>query len=486
MVMRRSVWLTPVAALTMTLAFEACAGLVGIGELPFPRDGGAPTDGSAATDGGAPTEGGLCDAPITPIAFRASCSTCAEAHCCGEAAACAGSLPCGALEGCLAACDGDPACRSQCTRDNPVTDHRLSAALDACLASNCADACGLSCGGLSKLADPDAAAACAHCIQVNFCAQAQSCATSLDCQSDLLCRENCVTGDCAGACSLPDDEDGGRLLCLESCASSQCISNCGMSLDSGEALYSAFTGPVSGSCSTECEAGNHWSCVGHVQWPAAKSRQRTITVGFVDFIASQGETGVAVKMCAPQDPTCIMPIDQGVTDGGLVTLTDRTGATNGGTFGLEGFFDLSSPSLFPTIVYWGFPLSETHGLLATPIPVFEALELPAVVALAGANVTLDPGRGHLAFLAIDCFGNQAVGVTFSASPVGDAQLFYGAGQTLSSTGPTDKSGSGFYFNVPPGSVDLYATPLATGVTASHLSVSVRAGTITEVSLAPTP
>jgi hypothetical protein len=119
--------------------------------------------------------------------------------------------------------------------------------------------------------------------------------------------------------------------------------------------------------------------------------------------------------------------------------------------------------------------------------VFSTSVWPAL-ALSG-GVSVDPARGHIAIVTEDCLGNQAAGVTFSAKGIDAAtQLLYVAGDTLNAFGPTDEKGVAFFVNVPVdvGSIDISATPVRLGRISSHASVTVRPGTLTQVSLAPTP
>lgn len=464
--MRRSIFVFAVAASSV-----ACGSILGIPshEQVAPEDAG-PSDAAVVSCG---------------IAFSDPCRGCAEAKCCHEASTCATSPACSALEGCLGACRGDPACRSQCTIDNPIVSAAaIPAALDACLASNCEDACGLTCGALSKVAEPSAATECSNCIRQKYCSQAEACARSTECQRGFLCRENCVTGDCAGACSLPAN-DGGVSLCLGTCGAFRCITSCTSGPESPDSLYADFYGPVSGQCQSECNAGGNWSCVGHVQWPAAKALTRALTVGLVDILDGHPEGGVTVTMCGVGDPACVTKIDQQVTDtSGLARLVDDTAVVNGQANGLLGYLELSSPNLYPTIIYWGFPLSEPEGVLATPLPVFSTFEWPFVPE-SYPGVIADPARGHIAIVTVDCLGNQAAGVTFSANGIDAAtQLLYVAGETLNAVGPTDGKGVAFFVNVPLGSIDIAATPVRLGRVSGHISVFVRPGTLTQVSLAP--
>jgi hypothetical protein len=412
-----------------------------------------------------------------------SCGSCSQQHCGAEREACSGVPACAALENCLTACNGEPGCRSQCTIDNPVGDGAdIPAALDACLASNCSAICGLTCGALSKVAAPAAASACASCIESYACAEAQTCAGSAYCQREFLCRENCVTGDCTGRCSLPG-YDGGEQLCPGTCGASPCLTNCSGTPDANMSLYSTFMGTVSGRCQKDCAVGNNWSCVGNVEWPAAKGPERALTLALRNIDGSPNPVNdVTVKMCGATDLNCETIIDEQMTDAyGVVRLVDNTPVVNG--IGLNGYLDLSAPDIYPMTIQWGFPLSETEGILSTPAPVFYS---GAFLGLfAQHNVTIDPEMGHIGVVAVDCLGNQSPGVRFSVSGLGsEAQLLYVP--SISGDGPTDESGTAFFINVPPGNYDVSAIPDSLGAVSSHQHVAVRAGSLSAVGMAPTP
>jgi hypothetical protein len=284
---------------------------------------------------------------------------------------------------------------------------------------------------------------------------------------------------------VPND-DGGASYCASTCAATQCVTDCTAGADSGSTLYSSFYGSIAGGqCQQACDAANNWSCVGVVPFPAAKGRPRVLTLALGGFQGGAPVSGALVTMCNGGDPTCAMSIDHAMTDdAGLVQLVDDTGSPNGGPYGLNGLLSVSSPALVPTLIYWGFPLSELHGLFGTPLPVFSPTDLQGLALL---GVTVDPTRGHVALIATDCLGNQASGVTFSATGI-DAStvLRYAAGNSLSATGPTDYHGAAFFFNVPAGPVDIQATPASLGSVSGRQSVVVQAGWITEVSIAPSP
>lgn len=292
-----------------------------------------------------------------------------------------------------------------------------------------------------------------------------------------------------GACFAPDD-DGGVPFCVGSCPT-QCVARCSDTEAGAPPFYYDFSASITGMCEDQCQIGNNWWCVGNeqYQYPAAISATRQLTVGFIDDIVQEPQVGVTVKLCNSHDPTCTMWLDSQVTnDGGVVTLTDPTGAGNGADFGLIGFLELSGPLLQQTTVYWGFPLSEPHGVIGTPIPVFTSMDWAGFLAVS--QVTADPTRGHIAVVALDCLGYQAPGVTFTASGTdASTTLLYNRGGSVPSPdGATDQSGTAFFVNVPADqAVVVSAMPAGLGGQISgQQSVYIRAGWVTEVSVAPSP
>jgi hypothetical protein len=341
------------------------------------------------------------------------------------------------------------------------------AALDACLATNCAVECNLACGSFAGyVSEPGIASACDACVtgHGDACAAAAACAESVDCDSYTHCRRACVTGDCIGACGPPPVDT---------------------------TVFSPAYSLVEKYCATECRVGDQWYCAGHFTWPTALSATRRFTFSLTDALGTGPIAGAEVKLCDPGNTRCDPAIDHGTTDAsGSATLTDNT-TINGNNLGLDGYIDVSSQhdvmglSLFPTIIYWGFPLSEANGRLGEPIPLFSAAGLAGLTQFNGLSLRAD--RGHVAVVALDCFGYQAAGVTFSlvASDGSTMSPFYVAGTALSSTGGTDGTGSAFFLNVPPNDATVSAMPSGATVAASTQRVNVRAGILTEVSMAPT-
>jgi hypothetical protein len=391
-------------------------------------------------------------------------------RCASQASACAACAPCEALEqGCLFGCKDDPACRSQCALDYTLRlgdSCDVAAPLDACLATECADECGLTCGALSQIADPRGAAACDECLSTNYCSLEEECAQNPACQEYLHCRQGCVTGDCIGAC-----------------------------LAIGTSFF-GFYNSIEPQCRAQCEVGANWGCVGRIHWPPVEHETRTLTFHLADYFFGTAETGVTVAMCEADDVPCATPVSGPVMvdSMGYAMLVDAT--PNAQHLGLDGYLQISRSDLLPTLFYWGFPLVAKDGLFSDPISVFSVADW---AQLWNGVATPDPTLGAIGMIALDCFGQPAPGITFSLSnadagaptlsnaDAGAPALYYMSGQSLVSqpNAITDVSGIALFIDVPPGPLDVLATPAAVGAASSRVHVHAVAGALTEVVLEPT-
>lgn len=106
------------------------------------------------------------------------------------------------------------------------------------------------------------------------------------------------------------------------------------------------------------------------------------------------------------------------------------------------------------------------------------------------NTDTDGGTGLLSVTQFDCFDRHVAGVSFAASPPGEAELYTynhlpASGQTV-----TSSEGAGVFVNVPAGGVNVTSTlppgPTNDGGTRALQSVTVvvRHGSITLVELRP--
>jgi hypothetical protein len=264
-----------------------------------------------------------------------------------------------------------------------------------------------------------------------------------------------------------------------------CLGACNLQYDAGAALYAALHNKVTTTCAATCEIGANWTCVGHVEWPAIKAPVRMLTASFEGFGSSHPAVGLTVRMCRAADPICSEWVDRQITDArGVAHFTDAT-TINATGYGLNGSLNFSGADVYPQFILWGFPLSEPNGAIGIPLFVFSPTDVETLMLLAGE--TKVAGTGHLGVVALDCLGTQAPGVRFP--PIGGVRPYYvtGASTGLSqNAGSTDVPGVAFYFNVPPGPVDLVATPAVLGRPSSRVSAFVVQDTLTQVAMAPTP
>lgn len=327
------------------------------------------------------------------------------------------------------------------------------------MAAQCADACGLTCGGIvAQVVGPDVAAACQQCIagQPATCYAAHSCARSADCQSETRCAVSSTAPDVRSACG---PKVGAMFASVQSCQ-----------------------GP--------CGFGADWSCVGHVHWPPAPScaTAPVFSFGALDYLQVVPAAGLTARVCPLGEQDCNTPGATGTTDdAGAVTLPL--------TCGQRGYIDLSLPDggIVPETLFWTFP--ATVSLQPTPprLQCWTVTPDEQKQVAAQTGLPTDPSYGSIAVVAQDCTGTAAPGVSFDLSPKGPAtRIFYqrnsGGPGTLSPTATdTDASGVAVIVNVPAGTnIDLTASPTTLGVPSSRTTVFVRAGAIASVWMLPTP
>jgi hypothetical protein len=421
----------------------ACRQLVGIGDDP-PQGQVSPS-----TDSGA--EGGFTYG-------QGDCATCVTTSCGPQATACAGTPSCAALEACMSGCGTDATCRAQCGVDHGLGNDVATPAFEACLASSCETQCGLTCGGLAAVFPPATATGCEACILKQECQSTSACAADPGCQTSIRCQFSSSTPDVVQACP-PLQPDAGPV-----------------------SIVNERSAPIASSCSTACSWGADWSCVGKVNWPAARLGALEVTASVKDGLTNTPVADASVKFCTTLDPTCVLPIQAGTTDGaGNVTLV--LPPVMGPTF---YYGDVSSPAIAPLLVFGGSPFSEPR--FAWPF----ITATPAELALGsqGLGVTGDPKLGAVFVGAVDCRLASAPGVTFAIDPPGtSAGPFYYASAVPSMTATeTDSEGLAVFINVPviPTTLVVTATPKALGRPSSHVPLFARADGTALVYVLPTP
>jgi len=394
-----------------------------------------------------------------------------QTSCCAESMACAADPGCLAFEDCYGQCAGDLVCRSQCTfSPSGRTTSAAVPELAACAASKCESACAFACGAVGAAAVPDAAVACQTCMQANACGPALACAQSADCLGFTFCTHTCTTFDCA--------------------------QRCGDTRDAGIAVYTPEYEVLGGTCYSPCGGGTDWSCVGHVSWPRAQYAMTTMTtligVGATEAPVAGADVRVS-QYCGPSDAGSTLLAEGQTGDAGTVTFpVSLQGYGPGGYNGLDGCITMSAAGYWPTLWYWGFPLTEASVQWLTPSTPTTGLFVPALTAAdatglyAAAGTAMDPSRGIVGVTLFDCDRSPAPGVTVMiSSDDPDIRVLYG--NNFSATaGASDMTGSAFLVGVPTGTWSVTATPVATGKVASTQTVSVEASTFTEVLMFPTP
>jgi len=456
----------------------ALAGLVGCRQI-LGLDVTPDASAGPAVEAGSPADAGY-DAGVLGCGLPAtapSCDTCSRANCCNQSTACAAdTMFCAPYETCLGACNGDPACRSQCTIDHPVpaTNSAPVSALSACLAAHCEKECGLGCGAFAGyFSEPDAAAACQSCIQQNACQHARACGSSAQCDAFWRCFLACPTLDCKQACVAAEDAG----------------------LTAFRPLFQDF----SGTCSTACGFGSYWACVGHIGYPVA-SKMVTWTDWVYDVATQMPVADASVSICNNCPcPTPSFPVlAQGQTDpNGFFTLQfPLTLAPSGQAQSL--CVQTSAAGYMTTFFYPGFPFSEPSSSIKDSLEPNVSLGLVLFTAaneeqdLVGLGGTYDPSRGMLAAGVFDCLINAADGVTVSVAsndplivPVGAIDGGADAGPTALSGG-LPGTGHAVFLNVAPGSYVVTARPPGFDKPIDSVTVNVAAGTLTQVGVFPAP
>ncbi len=425
------------------VAFASCRQVVGVGD-----QSAAPSTSACGLAYGTP-----------------SCASCVQSSCCTESSACEASSPCNAFLSCAGPCKGDPQCRSQCNVDNPVLADPTFAPLSICMASNCATECGLTCGG-ALLSPPSAATKCQECVAsaTSGCSTERTCMTSPTYYEFIGCRSTCAAaGDCIHACADAND--------------------------AGISLSSSFGKITSGPCRSQCDWGQAWSCVGRVAWAAAKSPTVRLTIEVSDYLRGTLFANADVSVCGPQDVDCMTPKAHGTTDvNGRVVLTVPNVPDNAG-FGLDGYVQVKSPEIMTWLRYWGFPLSEPQAFFVNDAYQNFAIQVltPTVYAqyLQSFGATFDPNTGSIVANANDCLGHISPGVQFTTTSSDLATRAYYAFSTTATA--TDATGIAAIGPIPPGVVDITATPVGLMKPSSVMrGVVVRANAVTAVTMGPTP
>jgi hypothetical protein len=435
-----------VAAACVVVACVACRQLVGIGDSP--PGAGADAGAEAAAETG----------PACGIAYAgASCETCLEQRCCPQATDCSGNAGCSALETCLGACGGDPACRASCTIEHRTTDP-TEPRLSACLASQCSTPCALACGGVAEFTGPDAAAACQSCLGNVSCPAAAACGSDPACIATAWCVLNGQAEDRNQSCIAAQDA-------------------------SADAFYGMLNS-LQSSCGSACAIGNQWYCVGHESPPLQTNASTAFTAVVFDLATGGGVAGVTVDVCSPLLPPCTVLDSEPTLDGGTATV-DVPRQDQGG-YGPTGYVRLSGGGIVDELYFWTTELSEPT--IRVQIPTLTPNELSGAALLAGVG-TLDPQRAHLGIGLGDCNTSPTPGAVVTVDPWdSETRIVYDPGAAQSGTlDASNATGIVAVLNVPvdaSGKVTVTVKPDALGRPSTIFTAAVAPGTITTLGILP--
>jgi hypothetical protein len=447
--------------LAATLVASGCRQIVGFDAAPSARDSGTGTGdhGQDAASRIATTT--ACDLPYA----TSECASCIASSCCAESSACAHDFECKMEQTCLNKCGPEPQCRARCGVDGPVSLSAAASDLTACLASQCEHACELECGlGVTDYGScrPEFAEPCRRCTVMNFCDEAATCMKSADCDARQRCLSTCRTPECRQTCDREHATSRELQLALVTAART-CVSDCGYD--------------------------RNWNCVGHVHNPGPKSDTLTLSVELRSFLDRSLFNAVHVAVCDPLDFDCAQPRAQGMAQENGRTTVSFSNPYFPAT-GFTGYLQLNSPASGLVLAFSGFPVLG---------PLFEYVDMEdgddiSVYTLTlqdgrefadSVGVSLDASRGVVIAHVSNCIATTIapdVEVTLEPTDPG-VSVRYGTNPNLTAT---DNSGIVTFFNVPPGTVTLTATPRSLGVPSSQQRAIVRAGAVTSVGMPPTP
>jgi hypothetical protein len=433
-------------------ALAACGELVGLGNAVTVSsdDGGTDAREDDASPDGAETSPPPSLAACGISVATSTCQSCMTAHCCEASDACANDDSCAEYENCLVPCANDYACRARCLIDHAGKQYVAPeiAPLNQCVATSCANECGLTCGIADSFAEPDSAPACAACLGSNSCAKWVACGADVDCETVALCAATCVTQDCQLACG-----DG---------------------LDAGAQLYLTALGNAT-SCVPTCNIGSYWECVNDVPPELVRGAGETsLTLG----IAGAG-AGVTVTACPSlADQTCTPSL--------ATTKTDENGnaqfefdVVNPPALGFYGYFEISGPGLAPELLFLEFPLSEAQSNLLAWTLTTDTLQGYYT------RESVEPSANTRATVwveATDCHWIFAPGVTVEATGI-DAETK----ETYNTHGATatDISGFAFFLDAPaPQDITVGVTSPTAGRVATGLTVFTRPGWVSFIVVHP--
>ncbi|HVH45025.1 MAG TPA: hypothetical protein VM925_21880 [Labilithrix sp.] len=230
-----------------------------------------------------------------------------------------------------------------------------------------------------------------------------------------------------------------------------------------------------------------WGCLGNVPPPAVSDPNTPLEHSrrFVGVLHAPLE-GLSVKVCEEYDPACSQPV------AGTPRLTDPNGKVDLTLHrGFRGFLDVASPASDPIAALIHLVPIPDEDVAATDRTVtwptlLTKSDLELMMASPGRPLL--PDHGHLFVRTLDCQQEPAERVFLRLEPISAKTVtFYldSTGNPSITQGMTSAKGVGGAINVPAGSIAVTFSR-ETGEPIGEQNVIIRPGTITYVSLVPTP
>lgn len=215
-----------------------------------------------------------------------------------------------------------------------------------------------------------------------------------------------------------------------------------------------------------------WDCLDdELAFFAPLPEQVRVRVPVVNVVTGAPVAGVEVLACAALDGECVMPLASALTGPGGESELRLPG-------GFNGYLRCQAPSIFPTLYFFGAPLTvDSNAPVSVVSPaVVEGLDREA------AEVTI-PGRSRIVVNVLDCTGAPAAGVRVSV-PEGDESTIVGYmvdGLYPPSQTETSASGVARILNIAGGNVTVNGQ-LADGRVLGSAAVLTREGFVTLANL----
>jgi len=267
----------------------------------------------------------------------------------------------------------------------------------------------------------------------------------------------CGAGLWLSACSLAVDAD------RQQCATDADCSRLGPAFEDGVC--------VDALCRTRPDP--RWDCLDEEQTAldAPVPERVRVIVPIVDVVTGQRVPGVEVMACGGLDGECVMPL--------ATSVTNQQGESDlllpGG---FNGYLRCEAPNIFPTLYFFGAPLTGDATALVNVVT-------PAVVQgldSQSAEVSA-PGRPVVVVDALDCTGAPAAGVRVSI-PEGDSATIVSYmvdGLYPPSQTETSSSGVARILNIDEGNVTINGR-LFDGRSIGSAAVLTRQGFVTLANL----